>query len=109
MKQFTLSDLEQIIAERASAPPAESYTSALLAKGVEKCAQKLGEEGVETALAAVAGDPASLTAEAADLLYHLLVVLKMKGVSVDDVMSELDRRTGQSGLEEKAARSARND
>ena len=104
MKQFTLSDLEQIIAERASAPPAESYTSALLAKGVEKCAQKLGEEGVETALAAVAGDPASLTAEAADLLYHLLVLLKARGVPLANVMAELQKRTSQSGHQEKASR-----
>ena len=104
MTEFSLSDLERIIAERASAAPAESYTSALLAKGIEKCAQKLGEEGVETALAAVAGDPESLTGEAADLLYHLLVLLKARGVPLADVMAELATRTSQSGHQEKASR-----
>ena len=74
-----------------------------------QAAEKLGEEAIESGIAAVAQDKDALRNEAADLLYHLLVVLKMKGVSVDDVMSELDRRTGQSGLEEKAARSAQND
>ncbi|MCJ8310614.1 MAG: phosphoribosyl-ATP diphosphatase [Rhizobiaceae bacterium] len=109
MTQFSLHDLEKIIAQRADSGDSSSWTVKLMGKGIEKAAEKLGEEAIESVIAAVAQDKDALRNEAADLLYHLLVVLKMKGVSVDDVMSELDRRTGQSGLEEKAARSAQND
>lgn len=102
---FSLDDLDARIAARAAASPEESYTAKLLARGVEKCAQKLGEEAVEAAIAAVARKPDELTKEAADVLYHLLVLLRAGGVSLADVMAELDARTGQSGLAEKASRS----
>ena len=105
MSPFTLSDLERIVAERAAAPASESYTAKLLAGGPARAAKKLGEEAVEAAIAAVEGDRGGLTAEAADVLYHLLVVLRGAGIALDDVMGELQRRTAQSGLAEKAARS----
>ncbi|MDF2812249.1 MAG: phosphoribosyl-ATP diphosphatase [Microvirga sp.] len=104
MTAFTLDDLARIIAERASAPAAESYTAKLLADGPAKAAKKLGEEAVEAVIAAVSSDRANLTAEAADVLYHLLVVLQGARIPLSDVMAELERRTGQSGLAEKAAR-----
>jgi phosphoribosyl-ATP pyrophosphohydrolase len=106
MTGFTLADLERIIAERASASPAESWTAKLVAAGPAKAAKKLGEEAVEAAIAAVLDDRANLTAEAADVLYHLLVVLKVRDVPLDDVMAELERRTSRSGLAEKASRPA---
>jgi phosphoribosyl-ATP pyrophosphohydrolase len=105
MTLFTLADLAGIVAQRAAAPPSESYTAKLLSEGPARAAKKLGEEAVEAAIAAVQGDRANLTAEAADVLYHLLVVLEGAGIPLDDVMSELERRTAQSGLAEKAARS----
>jgi phosphoribosyl-ATP pyrophosphohydrolase len=101
---FTLDDLARIVAARAEAPPAESYTAKLLAEGPARTAKKFGEEAVEAVIAAVEGDRAALTAEAADVLYHLLVVLRGRGVPLEDVMAELNRRTAQSGLAEKAAR-----
>ncbi len=101
---FTLADLEAIIRARAAADAGASYTRSLLDKGVGKCAKKLGEEAVEAVIAAVSEDDKSLVAESADLLYHLLVVLAARGVALDDVLAELHRRTGQSGLAEKAAR-----
>ena len=105
MSDFTLADLGRIIDERAQAADAEtSYTAKLLARGVAQCAKKFGEEAVEAALAAVGGDKQALTAEAADVLYHLMVMLKAGGVALGDVMAELDKRTAQSGLAEKAAR-----
>lgn len=104
MTNFTLADLDAIIAARAVSDDEMSYTRKLMGKGVAKCAQKLGEEAVEVAIAAVQHDRDELTAEAADVLYHLLVVLKVCDVSLEDVMAELARRTGQTGLEEKAAR-----
>lgn len=104
MTDFALSDLEKIIAARATAPVDESWTARLVSKGPRKAAQKLGEEAVEAALAAVGGDRGELTAEAADVLYHLLVVLKIADIPLDDVMAELESRTGQSGLQEKANR-----
>ena len=109
MTQFSLHDLEKIIAERAESGGSSSWTVKLMGKGLEKAAEKLGEEAIESVIAAVAQDEEALKNEAADLLYHLLVVLKMKGVSVDEVMGELQRRTGQSGLEEKASRPVEND
>ena len=101
---FTLADIEAIVAARAGADPAESYTAALLAGGMERAAKKLGEEAVEVVIAAVAGERGALVAEGADLLFHLLVVLRGRDVPVQDVLDELERRTGRSGLEEKASR-----
>jgi phosphoribosyl-ATP pyrophosphohydrolase len=101
---MTLEELDQRLAARATASPEDSYTAKLLAKGIEKCAQKVGEEAVEVAIAAVARDRAGLTSETADLLYHLLVLLRAAGIPLEEVMAELDRRTAQSGLAEKAAR-----
>ena len=101
----TLSRLEQTIAQRLTASPEESYVAKLNQKGVEKIAQKVGEEAVETVIAAIADDREGLICESADLLMHLLVLLQVKGVSLADVMAELDRREGTSGLEEKASRS----
>ena len=101
---MTLEELEQIIATRAQAAPDESWTAKLLAKGPEKCAEKFGEEAIEAVIEAVKGDNAGLTSEAADVLFHLLVMLHARDVSVADVMAELARRQGQSGLAEKAAR-----
>ncbi|MFD1697468.1 phosphoribosyl-ATP diphosphatase [Roseibium aestuarii] len=106
MTDFTLSDLDAIIAARATSADEKSYTRKLIGKGVPKCAQKLGEEAVEAAIAAARGDQAELTAEAADVLYHLLVLLKACDVPLQDVMAELQRRTAQTGLEEKASRPA---
>lgn len=96
--------LAATIDTRASADPAQSYTAKLLSQGVMKCAKKLGEEGVEAALAAVAGDKAALAGEAADVLYHLLVTLKAVGVAPGDVAVALEKRESMSGLEEKAGR-----
>jgi phosphoribosyl-ATP pyrophosphohydrolase len=104
MSPFTLSDLEGIVAERAGAPATESYTARLIADGPARPAKKLGEEAVEAAIAAATGDRAGLTAEAADVLYHLMVVLRSAEIPLADVMAELQRRTSQSGLAEKAGR-----
>ncbi|KQP61456.1 phosphoribosyl-ATP diphosphatase [Methylobacterium sp. Leaf399] len=104
MTEFTLGDLEALVAVRAQAPPDRSYTAKLLAGGPAKAAKKLGEEAVEAAIAAVQGDRAGLVAEAADVLYHLLVVLKGAEIGLDEVLAELERRTVQSGIAEKAAR-----
>lgn len=104
MIPFTLADLEARIAERAKASPDESWTAMLLAAGPERCAKKLGEEAVEAVIAAVKGDRDELIAESADLLYHLLVVLKARDVALQDVLSQLEARTATSGLAEKAAR-----
>ncbi|KRA04271.1 phosphoribosyl-ATP diphosphatase [Agrobacterium cavarae] len=104
MSGFSLSDLERIVAERASASPDQSWTAKLFAAGQTKAAKKLGEEAVETVIAAISQDRKNLTDEAADLLYHLLVVLKIADIPLSDVFAELERRTGQSGLQEKASR-----
>ena len=101
---FTLADLDARIAERAKASPEESYTAKLIAAGMPRVAKKLGEEATEAVIAAVSNDRANLTAEAADVLYHLLVTLRAAGVPLADVMAELERRTAQSGLAEKASR-----
>jgi len=100
----TLDRLASTIAARRGADPESSWTAKLLAKGPEKCAEKFGEEAVEAIIEAVKGDKARLTAEAADVLYHLMVMLAARDVDWADVMAELDRREGQSGLAEKAAR-----
>lgn len=101
---FSLADLDARVATRASASPDESYTAKLLRDGIDRCARKFGEESVELIVAAVSGDKTGLTGEAADVLYHLLVLLKAADISLDEVMAELERRTGQTGLEEKASR-----
>lgn len=104
MVSFSLSDLEATIRERAGSGDPESWTARLFAKGMDKAAQKLGEEAVETVIAAVRGDTKGVISESADLLYHWLVVLALAGVSLDEVLAELERRTGQSGVAEKASR-----
>ena len=96
--------LAETIAARGDADPDTSWTAKLLSKGPEKCAEKFGEEAVEAIIEAVRGDRARLTSEAADVLYHLLVMLTAREVPLADVMAELDRREGRSGVEEKAAR-----
>ena len=101
---FTLENLDGRVAARATASPADSYTAKLLARGIEKCAQKLGEEAVEAVIAAVAGKKVELAKEAGDVLYHLLVLLKAADVPLSAVMAELESRTTQSGLAEKASR-----
>ncbi|HEY4863378.1 MAG TPA: phosphoribosyl-ATP diphosphatase [Xanthobacteraceae bacterium] len=104
MSGFNLESLAAIIAERARRGGDQSYTRKLLDEGIEKCAKKLGEEATETVVAALSSDNKAVIGESADLLYHLLVVLQARGVKLDEVYAELERRTGQSGLEEKAAR-----
>jgi phosphoribosyl-ATP pyrophosphohydrolase len=104
MSKFTLADLEKRVHERAKTSAKDSYTRALLDKGINHCAKKLGEEAVETVMAAVQQDKGRLTAEAADLLYHLLVVLEARGVTLAEVEAELAKRTAQSGHAEKASR-----
>jgi phosphoribosyl-ATP pyrophosphohydrolase len=96
--------LAATIAGRRGADPATSWTAQLLAKGPEKCAEKFGEEAVEAIIEAVKGDRARLTAEAADVVYHLLVMLAARDVSLDDVLAELERREGTSGIAERSGR-----
>jgi phosphoribosyl-ATP pyrophosphohydrolase len=104
MAPLTLHDLEKRIQERAKASADVSYTRKLLDRGVSHCAKKLGEEAVEAAIAAVGEDRQRMIAEAADVLYHLLVVLHVRGISLAEVEGALTARTHQSGLDEKAAR-----
>jgi len=99
-----LDRLAATIAARKGADPDTSWTAKLLAKGPEKCAEKFGEEAVEAIIEATKGDRARLTAEAADVLYHLLVMLAARDLTLGDVLDELERREGRSGLDEKAAR-----
>ncbi|MEX0366139.1 MAG: phosphoribosyl-ATP diphosphatase [Ruegeria sp.] len=101
---MTLDDLFATIEARKGADPDSSWTAKLLAKGPAKCAEKFGEEAVEAIIEAVKNDKAALTSEAADVLYHLLVMLAARDVALDDVMAELARRQGTSGIAEKAAR-----
>jgi phosphoribosyl-ATP pyrophosphohydrolase len=101
----TLTRLEATIAQRLTASPEESYVAKLHAKGLKKIAQKLGEEATEAVIAALAGDEAELVGEAADVLFHLMVLLAEKGVRLEQVLAELDRREGVSGITEKASRS----
>ncbi|WP_372573730.1 phosphoribosyl-ATP diphosphatase [Ruegeria jejuensis] len=100
-----LHDLAATIEARRSADPDSSWTARLLAKGPEKCAEKFGEEAVEAIIEAVKGDRDALTSEAADVLYHLLVMLEARDVSLEAVLDELARRQNMSGLAEKATRS----
>jgi phosphoribosyl-ATP pyrophosphohydrolase len=102
--KFTLADLERRINDRAKASAEESYTRKLLDKGAAQCAKKFGEEAVEAVLAAVGEDRDRVIAEAADVLYHLLVVLKARGVALTEVEGLLATRSKKSGLEEKASR-----
>ncbi|MEP7222135.1 MAG: phosphoribosyl-ATP diphosphatase [Novosphingobium sp.] len=102
----TLLRLEATVAARRAADPETSYVARLNAKGLGKIAQKLGEEAVETVIAALSGDRAELVGEAADLLFHLTVLLNAKGVPLAEVLAELDRREGVSGIAEKAARTS---
>lgn len=104
MSPFTLADLARIVESRAGANAEKSYTKSLLDAGMQRCAKKFGEEAVEAVIAGMQGDRENLRNEAADVLYHLLVVLQAGGVPLQDVMDELQRRTSQSGHEEKAAR-----
>ncbi|OEO32811.1 phosphoribosyl-ATP diphosphatase [Devosia insulae DS-56] len=104
MMSFSLEDLDKRIAARAGASPDESYTAKLLAGGVERCAKKFGEEAAEIIIASVTKDKKGTEGEASDVIYHLLVLLRAAGVPLSDVMAQLERRTAQSGLEEKASR-----
>jgi phosphoribosyl-ATP pyrophosphohydrolase len=107
MSKHRLEVLERLadtIGERAGATPDSSYTAKLLSQGTEKCAKKLGEEAIETALAAMTADREHLVSETADLLYHLLVLLQGSGVPLSAVMNELEGRMDRGGLSEKAAR-----
>lgn len=102
---MSLTDLAATIETRKSADPENSWTAKLLAKGPEKCAEKFGEEAIEAIIEATKGDRARLTAEAADVLFHLLVMCAARNVTLADIEAELTRRTGTSGIAEKAARS----
>jgi phosphoribosyl-ATP pyrophosphohydrolase len=104
MTDFTIHDLERRVHERAQASPEVSYTRKLLDRGVAQCAKKLGEEAIETALAAVGEERDRLIAEASDLIYHLLVLLTARGIALAEVEQALAARTAQSGLDEKVAR-----
>lgn len=106
MTMFSLEDLEAMIAARAEASPDTSWTARLLAGGVERAAKKFGEEAIELVLAAAGEDNGAVAAEAGDVLYHLLVLLKAREISLKAVLSELESRTRQSGLAEKASRSS---
>ena len=99
-----LSELAETIAQRAKADPESSWTAKLLAKGPEKCAEKFGEEAVEAIIEAVKDNRDGLISESADVLFHLLVMLQSRGITLDDVLDELARRQGTSGITEKAAR-----
>jgi phosphoribosyl-ATP pyrophosphohydrolase len=102
----TLSRLEATVTQRLAADPGSSYVASLMARGLPVIARKLGEEATEAVVAALSGSEDELVGEAADLLFHLTVLLAAKGISLDRVMAELDRREGTSGLDEKASRSA---
>ena len=101
---MSLETLAATIATRKGADPETSWTAKLLSKGPEKCAEKFGEEAVEAIIEAVKGDRARLTSEAADVLYHLLVMLTARDVTLEEVLAELERREGTSGIAEKAGR-----
>jgi phosphoribosyl-ATP pyrophosphohydrolase len=104
MAEFSLHDLEKRVQARAKESADVSYTRKLLDRGVAQCAKKLGEEAVEAVIAAISEDKDRVIGEAADVLYHLLVVLHARGIALDDVEAELGARTRQSGLDEKASR-----
>ncbi|BBI19183.1 phosphoribosyl-ATP pyrophosphatase [Qipengyuania flava] len=102
----TLSRLERTVAERRAADPSQSYVASLHAKGLPQIARKLGEEGVEAAVATLSGSHDELVGEAADILFHLVVALQARDIPLAAVLAELDRREGRSGIDEKASRSA---
>ena len=102
----TLSRLERTVAERRAADPSQSYVASLHAKGLPQIARKLGEEGVEAAVATLSGSHDELVGEAADILFHLVGALQARDIPLAAVLAELDRREGRSGIEEKASRSA---
>jgi phosphoribosyl-ATP pyrophosphohydrolase len=104
MSRFSLEDLAAIVAARAGSTAEQSYTKSLLVAGPARAAKKFGEEAVEAVIAAIEGDRTGLIRESADVLYHLVVLLRARDISLDEVMNELERRTGQSGHAEKAAR-----
>jgi phosphoribosyl-ATP pyrophosphohydrolase len=104
MSDFSLAELERIVAQRARSGDPDSWTAKLVAGGMERATKKLGEEAVETVIAALGNDTKALVSESADLLYHWLVVLAVAGVPLSDVLSELERRTARTGIQEKAAR-----
>ncbi len=104
MSEFNLNDLAKIIAQRSSSSANSSYTKSLLDAGTGRIAKKFGEEAIEMVIAALQRDRENVVAEAADVMYHLLVMLQDAGVPLQDVLAELQRRTAQSGLEEKAGR-----
>jgi phosphoribosyl-ATP pyrophosphohydrolase len=106
MSKFTLTNLDAIIALRTSADAGTSYTKSLLDAGVARAAKKFGEEAVEAVIAAMEHDKTALIKESADVLYHLLVLMRAGGVSLEDVQDELQRRTAESGHQEKASRGA---
>ena len=101
---MTLQTLEQTIIARKSADPSSSWTAKLLAKGPEKCAEKFGEEAIEASIEAVKGDRQALTSEAADVIYHLMVMLASRDIAFNDVIDELSRRSSISGIDEKSRR-----
>jgi phosphoribosyl-ATP pyrophosphohydrolase len=104
MSSFTIRDLEERVRDRARESAEVSYTRSLLDQGIAHCAKKFGEEAVETAIAAIDDDRQHFIREVADVLYHLVVLLYARGISMDEIEAELGARTRQSGLEEKAAR-----
>lgn len=104
MTEFSLADLEKIVVDRARSGDPGSWTAKLYSAGIDKAAKKLGEEAVETVIAAIRGERQAFVSESADLLYHWLVVLAVAGVPLNEVMAELERRTSQSGIAEKASR-----
>ncbi len=106
MAAFTIQDLERTLAERAQGSAESSYTRKLLDKGIAHCAKKVGEEAVETALAAVGEDRERVISEASDLMYHLLVLLRARDIAFAEIEAALSKRTGVSGLAEKAGRPA---
>ena len=101
---MTLNDLFETIMARKTADPSSSWTAQLLSKGPEKCAEKFGEEAIEAIIEAVKGDRAGLTSEAADVIYHFMVMLASRDISLDDVVDELAKRQAKSGIAEKASR-----
>lgn len=105
MSQDTIRILAETIRSRRTSSGEKSYTRSLLDAGPEKCARKFGEEAIETVIAALTSDQSALTNEAADVIYHLLVLLEVRGIDIADVYRVLESRTRQSGLAEKAARS----
>lgn len=107
MTKFTLEDLAKIVTARAKAGGERSYTRKLLDGGAEKSAKKLGEEAMEVVISAVSGKREDVVAESGDLLYHLLVVLEARGIPLAEVYAELERRTAQSGIDEKEARAGK--